>query len=58
MTFDPLHNVRDSRPDCLKTGKREHDWDFDEKTGIGKCRREGCPAMIDVNAKVEKRDAK
>ncbi len=54
MTFDPKNDVRDSRPDCMKTGSRQHKWKFDEATGIGKCDRQGCPATIDVNAKISK----
>lgn len=56
MTFDPKNDVRDARPKCLTTGKRQHNWEFNEQTGIGKCKNEGCDATIDTNERVTKRN--
>jgi hypothetical protein len=51
MTYDIHNETRDMRTDCMKTMRKEHDWVFDDATGIGKCSR--CPATIDTGARVK-----
>lgn len=40
----------DQRSDCIKYGRHSHLWNFNDKTGIAKCKN--CSAKLDTRARM------